>query len=242
MIKCSIYQINVARDDYGCLFRDYAFMQRALEQNEPDSEIYDRVFTGEIEGYTLEDVFAVFNWDYPDGYEGRSLSVSDVVEVMEGPEVEPGFYFCDNIGFKRVEFDATRVPDFEPEITVVLLEPGKMARIAQIDSSLEGLQKTVGGYIEAVYPFEDEACIVCNEEGKLMGLPLNRAIWMDGQMTDIIAGTCFVCNTEKANFGSLSKKQQAEYMKMFQYPEHFMRINNEIVALPYKPEQSREER
>lgn len=242
MIKCSIYQINAARDDFGCLFKDHAFMKRVLEQDEPDSEIYDRVFTGEVEGHSLEDVFAVFNWDHPDGYVGRSLSVSDIVEIMEGSSVEAGFYFCDSIGFKRVEFDTTRVPDKELEITVVLLEPGKMARIAQIDASLEGLQKTVGGYIEAVYPFEDEACIVCNEEGKLMNLPLNRAIWMEGQMTDIIAGTCFVCNTSKASFGSLTKKQQAEYLQMFQYPEHFMKLDHQIVAIPYKPEQFREER
>lgn len=242
MIKCSIYQINVARDDYGCMFRDYAYLQKALEQDAPDSEIYDRVFTGEINAYSLEDVFAVFNWDHPDGYDGRSLSVSDVVEVMEGSDVEPGFYFCDNIGFKRVEFDASRVPDKDPEITVVLLEPGKMAQIAQIDSSLEGMQKVVGGYIEAVYPFADEACIVCNEEGKLMSLPLNRALWMEGQMIDIVAGTCFVCRTEEATFGSLTKEQQAEYLKMFQYPEHFMKIDNDILAVPYRPEQAREER
>ena len=240
MIKCSIYQINAARDDFGCIFRDYASMKRILDQDEPDSEIYDRVFTGEVDEHTLEDVFAVFNWDHPDGYVGRSLSVSDVVEVIESSSVEPGFYFCDKMGFTRVEFDTTRVPDKELEITVVLLEPGKMARIAQIDASLEGLQKTVGGYIEAVYPFEDEACIICNEEGKLLNLPLNRGIWMEGQMTDIIAGTCFVCNTSKDNFSSLTKKQQAEYLQMFQYPERFMKINNEIVAMPYKPAQEHE--
>ena len=51
--------------------------------------------------------------------------------------------------------------------------------------------------IEAFYPFEEPVCIVCNEEGKLDGLPLNRAVYADPsrrEMLDIIAGTCFVCS------------------------------------------------
>jgi hypothetical protein len=63
---------------------------------------------------------------------------------------------------------------------------------------------------------------------------------MEDQMTDIIAGTCFVCNTSKDHFSSLTKKQQAEYLQMFQYPERFVKINNEIVAMPYKPVQEHE--
>lgn len=54
----------------------------------------------------------------------------------------------------------------EKRIKVVLLEPGKLARAAEIDASLEGMQKIVGGMIEGFYPFEEEVCIVCNDEGK----------------------------------------------------------------------------
>ena len=48
----------------------------------------------------------------------------------------------------------------EKKIKVVLLEPGKLARTAEIDASLEGMQKTVGGLIEPFYPFEEQVCIV----------------------------------------------------------------------------------
>lgn len=48
------------------------------------------------------------------------------------------------------------------EIFVVLCEPGKMAKAATIEASLESYQKAVGGYIEAYYPFEEPVCIVCN--------------------------------------------------------------------------------
>ena len=50
----------------------------------------------------------------------------------------------------------------DDKIRVILLEPNKLARVAEIDHSLEGMQQVVKGYIEAVYPFEEEVCIVCN--------------------------------------------------------------------------------
>ena len=48
---------------------------------------------------------------------------------------------------------------------VVICEPGQKARIAEIKANLESYQKTVGGYIEAIYPFDDPVALVCNEEG-----------------------------------------------------------------------------
>lgn len=50
----------------------------------------------------------------------------------------------------------------EKKIKVVLLEPGKLARTAEINASLAGMQKVVGGLIEPFYPFEEQVCIVCN--------------------------------------------------------------------------------
>ena len=64
-------------------------------------------------------------------------------------------------------------------IRVVMLQPGKMARVEEIDSSLEGMQSIVGGLIEPFYPFEEMVCIICNEEGKMNGMPLNRAIYAE---------------------------------------------------------------
>lgn len=76
----------------------------------------------------------------------------------------------------------------ESTMKVVLLEPGKQAKIADIGTSLESMQRTVGGYIEAVYPFEEEVCIVCNEEGKIYGLPLNRALREPDTITEMTYG------------------------------------------------------
>ena len=91
-------------------------------------------------------------------------------------------------------FEEFEEMEAEKGMTVVACYPGKTAQVIEIDGSLESMQQFVGGYIEAVYPFDDPVAIICNEEGKLNGLPLNRALYNeDGEMFDIIAGTFFVC-------------------------------------------------
>ena len=77
----------------------------------------------------------------------------------------------------------------EKKIKVVLLEPGKLARATEIDASLAGMQKTVDGLIEPFYPFEEQVCIVCNEESKINGMRPNRSVKNDdGVMGDFIFG------------------------------------------------------
>ena len=61
-------------------------------------------------------------------------------------------------------------------IAVLIVEPGKEPYVKEIDSNLKSLQHEDAGYIEAIYPYEDPVALVCNEEGKLEGLPLNRAL------------------------------------------------------------------
>ena len=62
------------------------------------------------------------------------------------------------------------------KIDVVLVEPGKPAVMAEIGSDLNSLQRAVGGSIEAAYFYDDPIAIVCNEDGKNIGLPMNRAV------------------------------------------------------------------
>ena len=61
-------------------------------------------------------------------------------------------------------------------MTILVVEPMKPPTVQEIDGSLESMQRIVGGDIEAVYPFDDPVAIVCNEEGKMLGLPMNRAL------------------------------------------------------------------
>ena len=123
--------------------------------------------------------------------------------------------------------------DNKPDlIQVVLCEPGKKARIATISNTLPSLQQIVGGYIEAVYPFDDPVAIICNEEGKINGLELNRALRDEsGKVYDILAGTFLIVGLAKEGFASLSTKHQEKYYKLFEYPEIFLSVNGDILAI-----------
>ena len=347
-MKIKIYQIGMERDDHRIAMMGYEETLARLNSDSIDSALYDLVFDGEVEAKDLEAVYAKFNLDHPAGYTGRSMSVSDVVEVVESTTCKEGYYFCDSIGFKEIPFQPELTKNSLPRtIDVVLVEPGKLARAAKISATLEGMQAVVGGDIEAFYPFEEQGCIVCNEEGKLIGLPLNRAVYayeeqqvdmsygelaaqfraqersgtgrhmlgyivftedsftepyteeqrtyvvssdnkafkpnmggfsiyassLDGvdkmvrleaymaaehggkngwkvercytklqtrEMVEIMVGTFFICDCSGESFGSLSEEQLKKYTEMFKQPERFLRINGEILALPYSPPKQQE--
>lgn len=123
--------------------------------------------------------------------------------------------------------------EVKSKMTVVLVEPNKEARIVKIDNTLKAMQGTVGGYIEAVYPYDDNVAIVCNGEGKIAGLPLNRALKdADGKVYDVIAGTFFVAGLTKDNFGSLTEEQTDFFLAKFKQPEMFVCLEDEIVSIP----------
>ena len=233
-MKINIYQINQDRDTQRLKFMGLDAVRKVLQSAEPDCAAYDKVYSGNVKCRNLEDVFVLFQSGKPEGFQGHSLSVSDVVEVEDAASITPGFYFCDSIGFQRVEFDPDQAKELDTGmLRVVLVEPGKAARVAEIDGSLEGMQKTVGGYIQAVYPFEETVCLVCNEEGKLQGLPLNRALRdEDNRIYDIVAGTFFVCDCSTENFKSLSEEQLKRYTEKYKRPERFVQIDNQILAIP----------
>lgn len=120
----------------------------------------------------------------------------------------------------------------KPYIQVVLCEPGKKARVTTVKNDLTSLQKMVGGFIECVYPYEDPVGIVCDEEGKNNGKELNRALRdADGKIYDILAGPFLVVGLGNEDFDSLPKDLCEKYSKMFEYPEMFFRVGNEIEAV-----------
>lgn len=112
---------------------------------------------------------------------------------------------------------------------VIMVEPGRNAQIVEIEKGLKSMQKAVGGYIQAIYPFDDEVALVCNEEGKMIGLPLNRNIYYsNGKVADIICGSFFICSApeDSEEFESLSEEQIATYYKLFEKPDYEYEENN----------------
>ena len=105
----SIYQINLEKDTERVAFLGLEKLQRLYGKQAIDGSIYDEVFYGEVDAETLEDVFGIFNMEHPAGYAGRSLSVSDIVEIIDGSE-KTGCFFCDSFGFTEVEFELGKRP------------------------------------------------------------------------------------------------------------------------------------
>lgn len=243
MTELKIYQISSDRDENRVAFVSLEDLKKYQDSPNPDPSVYSQVFEGSVDCGSLEEVYEKFNLSLPANFSGHALSVSDIVQVENSDSVKPGFYFCDSVGFSEVPFDTEKAQEKDPTIRVVLLEPGKLARTADIGTSLESLQNTVGGMIETYYPFDEQVCIICNEEGKLNGMKLNRAVrGEDNQILDIIAGPCFLCDCTTENFRSLSDEQLKRYTQKFKYPENFFRINGEIHAIPFKPMTKDQER
>lgn len=349
MTEFSIYQINMDRDSANVCFIGMESLEKIKGTKEVNAAAYDRVYDGKMDCISLENIYQKFNVDHPADYKGRSLSVSDVVEIRESDTLNPGFYFVDSIGFKSISFDKSLCKEptqaHETRISVLLVEPDRYPRMIEIDDTLEAMQAVVGGDIEEYMPFEDEVAIVCHEEGKLIGLPPNRAVYaepeteeltyseladrfrnaesegkkhltgyivfsqesfnkpydersrtyavssdnkafkaglggysiygscldgsdpcvrLDGymrgenawkiekcylkeasrEMLDIICGKFFICHApyEAERFQSLPPDLAEKYREKFQYPERFMRVNNEIVAVPFKPVRADKER
>ena len=119
---------------------------------------------------------------------------------------------------------------------VIVVEPRKKPMVQDIDAGLESMQKIVGGPIEAVYPFDEPVALICNEEGKLMNLPLNRALRdEEGNVYDIISGTFFLCAAppDSDRFAGLTDQQVKTYMERFAVPEIFLNVDGALFVLPY---------
>ena len=131
----------------------------------------------------------------------------------------------------------------EKGMTVVACYPGKTAQVIEIEGGLEGMQKFVGGFIEAVYPFDDPVAIVCNEEGKLNGMKPNRALYTeDGEMFDIVAGPMFVCGLGEENFASLQGELLEKSLDKYKHPEVFVKIGHDILAMKVPERQQHQEK
>ena len=118
---------------------------------------------------------------------------------------------------------------------IVLVEPGKAARSAEIKEGLHSMQEIVDGPIQALYPWDDPVAVICNDEGKIDQLPLNRVL----EDYDIIAGTFLVAGLTKSNFGSLSPKLLKKYHDLFYSAELFQIDHHQIKCTKIPPKTKR---
>lgn len=208
-----VFQINEKLDKNRLEFMDY---ETALKYGGVDPNIYRQVYGGVVNCKNLEDVMYVCNMTHPAGYWGHSKSPSDVIEVCDGDNT--GFYYCDKFGFKKIDFDITKV-DLSDVLKVLIVETAKEPYEAEICDELEAKQSVVGGLIEPVYfTRNDKVLVYCDEKFLLKGYEPNRKVG-----DTIIHGTFMVVGTGENEYGegievSLTDAQIDEYSKMFKYP------------------------
>lgn len=110
-MKIRVWQISRERDSKCLAFLNYKNTASKTGRATIDRSIYDCMFTGDVQAESLEEVFTMFNlraMPGADAYIGRSISVSDVIEVIEETgSVAAGAYFVDSIGVRSVDFAAT---------------------------------------------------------------------------------------------------------------------------------------
>ena len=118
---------------------------------------------------------------------------------------------------------------------ILVVEPERRPEVREIDDSLKVMQQIVGGYIQAMFPFPDEVALICNEEGKIQGLPLNRPLKdEDGRTYDIVAGTFLLCGAPSGSdsFTGLTQEQVAEYERWFHSPQVFLHTEGYLICVP----------
>ena len=192
-------------------------------------------------------------------------SSKEEAQQMVSDQWHAGDHILDADNFVEVEFESNDGKEISAEraqndtIEVLMVEPGQYPRVERIGSDLASLQKAVDGYIEAIYPYDDPVALICGEEAKLEGKPLNRALRDgvdvirskncfytlnralrdgDGDIYDIVAGKFFICGLEDENFASLPKELQQKYEEKFRQPEAFLKMGSKIMAIPTEPQKT----
>ena len=118
-------------------------------------------------------------------------------------------------------------------LAVLVVEPQKKPYAKEIGGDLKSLQREVGGHIQPVYPFREPVVLICDEEGKLSGKDLNRALRDEsGQIYDVVAGTFLIAGLGEEDFISLTPEQMEHFMQYFQTPEQFRMMNGKILVSP----------
>ena len=104
MTNFSIYQINGDRDNDRVCFENYESLKEYQHSDEVNASLYDKVYESEMDVDSLDGIFSKFNLYSPPDYKGRSVSVSDVIEITDSDMVQKGFYYVDSVGFKKIDW------------------------------------------------------------------------------------------------------------------------------------------
>lgn len=115
---------------------------------------------------------------------------------------------------------------------VLVVEPGYEPYEKEING-LKEMQATVGGLIDAIYPYEERVTLVCNDEGLINGMDFNRSV--PGGYGGIF-GPFFICGIDEDDFCSLTDEQMSRFKKEYHKAEILLGVKgNDIISLKVEP-------
>lgn len=99
---------------------------------------------------------------------------------------------------------------------VLLVRHNEAPKIVNIPHTLSEMQRLVGGDIEIAEPFDDDVVLVCGENGRNDGMPLNCII---NSNLDIF-GNFFLCECRETELEDLPEEKIFRYASMFRLPRN----------------------
>lgn len=216
ILPSSVHEVLLVADDGSMQLFDLEQIVHMVNETKvaPKDRLSDQVFHYDSEAHIFENART---------FEQRE-SIKENAILADETEMA----YCD-------EADDLKAPD---TVTILLIEPNNHPKVIEAEVGLKNLQKLVGGDIEVVYPFDDNVALIVNEEGKLNGLPLNRAMRDEkGEIYDVIAGSFLVAGLTEDSFGSLTNDQISKFEELFHQPEVFVRMGRKIMAISIPEEQ-----
>ncbi len=221
------------------------------EEHAAKEEIYGNLMAGRISaldeklaalGQTQEDYLPSEiekfkdSTDYEEFLDVDPQAIREAIENPDQSHVDEMLSFAEQAN-REYEAEVYGQQAASEKLTVLVVEPMKEPYVKEIDPGLHALQAEVGGDIAASYPFNDPVGLVLNDEGKLIGLDLNRSLRDEhGEIYDIVAGTFLVVGLGPESFASLPPDMIQKYTGQFKRPELFASINGQIVSVPVEPE------
>lgn len=196
--------------------------------------------------YKINDFFKEFDtYNYNDNISNKfdeeetiiqiSDSLTDVSKIQETLVKFEGFKIeaLDNESFEEAREIEKIIIDVKNyyetnKLEVLIVEPDKLPYEKTIINDLKSLQNEVDGLIEMV-DIDDNVSIICNEEGKILNLNLNRIVG-----NDIIAGNFFIAGfNDSGDIISLSKDQIEKYKKVYDQ-KSINELNEKLVNMMFE--------
>lgn len=223
-----VYAIfNIFGESYTTTFQGHSLSVSDIVEIEGDvPEIYGRItYFHDSTEYVDPNGTTAYYTD-ADQYEedledARKRGQSVDFEILKDQHLklcEEGCFFCDNVGWKKIDFDTSQVAEMDG-VRMLMILPHRPPVVTYVKDNLHDLQMAVSDHgeealIEYTYPFDDDCMVLGNEEAKLNGMEGNRRLY-----GSIYAGPIYITRDDGVGgLCSLTDEQVQQYSEMFAEP------------------------